>query len=93
MIQKFKEGLLAELKVYNNQIDFYKNKINDFKKDEDIKALKISVSRLEEYLLKRELTKSNISEIEKLEKIEQEEFELALSEAPYVYERPIPVQI
>ncbi len=93
MIQKFKEGLLAELKVYNNQIDFYKNKINDFKKDEDIKALKISVSRLEEYLLKRELTKSNISEIEKLEKIEQEEFELALSEAPYIYERPIPVQI
>lgn len=93
MIQKFKEGLLAELKVYNNQIDFYKNKINDFKKDEDIKALKISVSRLEEYLLKRELTKSNISKIEKLEKIEQEEFELALSEAPYVYERPIPVQI
>ena len=93
MIQKFKEGLLAELKVCNNQIDFYKNKINDFKKDEDIKALKISVSRLEEYLLKRELTKSNISEIEKLEKIEQEEFELALSEAPYIYERPIPVQI
>lgn len=93
MIQKFKEDLLAELKVYNNQIDFYKNKINDFKKDEDIKALKISVSRLEEYLLKRELTKSNISEIEKLEKIEQEEFELALNESPYVYERLIPVQI
>ncbi len=93
MIQKFKEGLLAELKVYNNQIDFYKNKINDLTKDEDIKVLKISVSRLEEYLLKRELTKSNISEIEKLEKIEQEEFELALSEAPYIYERPIPVQI
>lgn len=93
MIEDLKRSLKSHLKVATNHKEEY-NKNILYAIDNGDKILSNLYKREVSFYEGREqLINTLLEEISILEQREQDEFELALSEAPYVYEIPIEVQI
>ncbi len=93
MIEDLKSSLKAHLKVAINHKEQYNNNLLHAIDNGDKILANLYRREVSFYEGREQLIKTLLKEIKVLEQKEQEEFELALSEAPYVYERPIPVQI
>ncbi len=92
MIEDLKSSLKAHLKVAINHKEQYNNNLHAIDNGDKVLA-NLYRREVSFYEGREQLINTLLKEIKVLEQKEQEEFELALSEAPYVYERPIPVQI
>lgn len=93
MITDLKKSLKAHLKVSINHKEEYNKNILDAIDNGDKILANLYRREVSFYEGREQLINTLLEEIKLLEQKEQDEFELALSEAPYNYERPIPVQI
>lgn len=93
MVEDIKRSLKAHLKVAINHKEQYNNNLLHAIDNGDKILSNLYRREVSFYEGREQLINTLLEEIKILEQKEQEEFEIALSEAPYVYERPIPVQI
>ena len=93
MIEGLKKSLIAHLNVTARQKEFYDNNLLNAMDNEDKVLANLYRQEIRFYEGRKDIIDIILEEIKKLEQKEQEEFELALSEAPFGYERPIEVQI
>lgn len=93
MITDLKKSLKAHLKVSINHKEQYNNNLLHAIDNGDKTLANLYRREVSFYEGREQLINTLLKEIKVLEQKEQEEFELALSEAPYPNSRPIEVQI